>query len=77
MQETKEVATVIGYRGKITEFDASSRFAQIDTKEAMYIEYQRMSDNKCSIFYKRMDKMRVNTGLNNPDNPNQRIIPQQ
>jgi len=44
MQETKEVATVIGYRGKITEFDASSRFAQIDTKEAMYIEYQRMSD---------------------------------
>jgi hypothetical protein len=53
--EMREVATLLGFSGKITGYDASCR-NRLEDKEAVYIEYRREAE-KCNIFYKRMGKM--------------------
>jgi hypothetical protein len=84
--EMSEIATAIGFHGKVTGFDTSASSVHSDRTMRIttfgkshigsnYVEYRKdPGGGKCRAYYKKMSKMTTVTGLYTPGDPVQRIL---
>lgn len=65
--EMQEIATALGHVGPVSGFDSSSWRSGIGTHDTTYIEYRLDGASRCSVHYKRMSKMQVQSAFGSGD----------
>jgi hypothetical protein len=65
--EMQEIASALGHVGPVSGFDSSTGRSRIAADETTYIEYRMDRGGGCTIHYKRMAKMNVQSAFGSGD----------